>query len=135
MRFSTGTAVDGSPVLSAALADRLTALNGQKGAPRSFDGLDAIFEEQAYRLSFWRVAAEEINYRRFFDVNDLAAIRMENPAVFAQAQPATPATPATPPAKAESKPDAKSDTTKKDTKKKKSTTKKQTAPKAEEKKS
>ena len=37
---------------------------------------------QAYRLAFWRVAAEEINYRRFFDVNDLAAIRMELPEVF-----------------------------------------------------
>ena len=37
---------------------------------------------QAYRLAYWRVAAEEINYRRFFDINDLAAIRMEDPAVF-----------------------------------------------------
>src|SRR5439155_250449 len=37
---------------------------------------------QSYRLAFWRVAAEEINYRRFFDVNDLAAIRMELPEVF-----------------------------------------------------
>ena len=34
---------------------------------------------QAYRLADWRVAGEEINYRRFFDVNDLAAIRMEEP--------------------------------------------------------
>ena len=38
--------------------------------------------DQSYRLAFWRVAAEEINYRRFFDVNDLAAIRMELPEVF-----------------------------------------------------
>ena len=38
--------------------------------------------EQSYRLAFWRVATEEINYRRFFDINDLAAIRMEDPAVF-----------------------------------------------------
>src|SRR5262249_28314888 len=37
---------------------------------------------QAYRLAFWRVAAEEINYRRFFDINELAAIRMELPEVF-----------------------------------------------------
>src|SRR5690606_32593225 len=34
------------------------------------------------RLAFWRVAADEINYRRFFDVNELAALRMENEAVF-----------------------------------------------------
>ena len=33
-------------------------------------------------LSYWRVAADEINYRRFFDINDLAALRMEEPAVF-----------------------------------------------------
>ena len=36
-----------------------------------------------YRLSFWRVASDEINYRRFFDINDLAAIRVESPEVFA----------------------------------------------------
>ena len=32
---------------------------------------------QAYRLAFWRVAGEELNYRRFFDINELAAIRTE----------------------------------------------------------
>jgi hypothetical protein len=42
----------------------------------------ALLNDQAYRLAFWRVAAEEINYRRFFDINDLAAIRMEVPEVF-----------------------------------------------------
>ncbi|MFN2507728.1 MAG: malto-oligosyltrehalose synthase, partial [Chthoniobacterales bacterium] len=50
--------------------------------PRSFDKLDELLNDQAYRLAFWRVAAEEINYRRFFDINDLAAIRMELPEVF-----------------------------------------------------
>jgi (1->4)-alpha-D-glucan 1-alpha-D-glucosylmutase len=35
-----------------------------------------------YRLSYWRVASDEINYRRFFDINDLAALRMENETVF-----------------------------------------------------
>jgi (1->4)-alpha-D-glucan 1-alpha-D-glucosylmutase len=47
-----------------------------------FDRLDAFIGEQSYRLSYWRVAGEEINYRRFFDVNTLAAIRMELPEVF-----------------------------------------------------
>ncbi|MEA3209845.1 MAG: (1-_4)-alpha-D-glucan 1-alpha-D-glucosylmutase [Chthoniobacter sp.] len=51
--------------------------------PASFDRLDALINDQPYRLSFWRVAAEEINYRRFFDINSLAAIRMELPEVFA----------------------------------------------------
>ena len=47
-----------------------------------FDRLDELINAQAYRLSSWRVAGEEINYRRFFDVNTLAAIRMELPEVF-----------------------------------------------------
>lgn len=55
--------------------------NGTPGDPRSFDLLDTLIEQQPYRLAFWRVAGEEINYRRFFDVNDLAAIRIELPEV------------------------------------------------------
>ncbi|RMH02998.1 MAG: malto-oligosyltrehalose synthase, partial [Nitrospirae bacterium] len=60
----------------------LRLFNGTKGNSQSFDLLDALLRDQAYRLAFWQVAAEEINYRRFFDVNQLAAIRMENPQVF-----------------------------------------------------
>jgi (1->4)-alpha-D-glucan 1-alpha-D-glucosylmutase len=60
----------------------LRDLNGTKGNPASFDRLERLLADQAYRLSYWRVAADEINYRRFFDVNDLAAIRIEDPAVF-----------------------------------------------------
>ena len=60
----------------------VTTLNGTKGKPESFEGLDELLSSQAYRLAYWRVAAEEINYRRFFDINELAAIRMEDPAVF-----------------------------------------------------
>jgi (1->4)-alpha-D-glucan 1-alpha-D-glucosylmutase len=61
----------------------VAALNGIAGAPRSFDALDELLSAQAYRLAYWRVAGEEINYRRFFDINELAAIRMEDPSVFA----------------------------------------------------
>ena len=56
--------------------------NGTKGDPRSFDRLDALLSEQAYRLAHWRVASEEINYRRFFDINELASLRVEDPDVF-----------------------------------------------------
>lgn len=56
--------------------------NGTKGKPESFDLLDGLLNLQAYRLSFWGVATEEINYRRFFDINSLAAIRTEEPVVF-----------------------------------------------------
>ncbi|CAN5615253.1 malto-oligosyltrehalose synthase [soil metagenome] len=71
-----------APPVQEAVEKALTIINGTPGDPRSFDALDALLTDQAYRLAFWRVAAEEINYRRFFDINDLAAIRMELPEVF-----------------------------------------------------
>ncbi|HEU0055121.1 MAG TPA: malto-oligosyltrehalose synthase, partial [Longimicrobium sp.] len=57
-------------------------LNGTPGVASSFDALDSLLDAQSYRLASWRVAAEEINYRRFFDVNDLAGVRVEIPRVF-----------------------------------------------------
>ena len=60
----------------------VAVFNGVPGEPHSFDLLDTLLELQPYRLSFWRVATEEINYRRFFDVNDLAAVRAEQSTVF-----------------------------------------------------
>jgi (1->4)-alpha-D-glucan 1-alpha-D-glucosylmutase len=50
--------------------------------PSRFDLLDALLDHQAYRLAYWRVAGEEINYRRFVDINGLAAIRQEDAVVF-----------------------------------------------------
>jgi (1->4)-alpha-D-glucan 1-alpha-D-glucosylmutase len=64
------------------LGEVLDLLNGRKGVPESFDELDTILEEQSYRLSFWRNAAEEINYRRFFDISDLISMRVHDPEVF-----------------------------------------------------
>ena len=74
--------VSGSEPIRLFLQENVCVINGTKGDPRSFDLLDQILNDQAYRLAYWRVAAEEINYRRFFDINELAAIRMEIPAVF-----------------------------------------------------
>ena len=71
-----------APQVQQAIEKALAQINGRAGDPRSFDKLDELLNAQSYRLAFWRVAAEEINYRRFFDVNDLAAIRMELPEVF-----------------------------------------------------
>lgn len=65
-----------------AIDHAVAVFQGSPGDARSFDRLDTLIENQAYRLSFWRVAAEEINYRRFFDINQLAAIRVELPEVF-----------------------------------------------------
>src|SRR6267378_863467 len=71
-----------APQVQQAIEKALAQINGEPGDPRSFDALDKLLNAQSYRLAFWRVAAEEINYRRFFDVNDLAAIRVELPKVF-----------------------------------------------------
>ena len=71
-----------APEVQRAIEKALLQINGKRVDPRSFDKLDDLLNAQSYRLAFWRVAAEEINYRRFFDVNDLAAVRVELPKVF-----------------------------------------------------
>jgi (1->4)-alpha-D-glucan 1-alpha-D-glucosylmutase len=71
-----------SPPVRDAIDAALGEFNGTVGEPESFNLLDRLIEAQPYRLAFWRVAGEEINYRRFFDINELAAIRMELPEVF-----------------------------------------------------
>lgn len=71
-----------SPHIAEFIDENVTLFNGTKGDPRSFDLLDDLLDDQAYRLAYWRVASEEINYRRFFDINELAAIRTEDHTVF-----------------------------------------------------
>ena len=66
-----------------AIAEGLAVINGTPGVPTTFDRLERLMAEQFYRLANWRVAAHEINYRRFFDVNELAAVRVEQAQVFA----------------------------------------------------
>ncbi len=74
--------IGASPPVREEVDASLRDLNGRKGEPASFDRLERLMSEQVYRLCHWRVASDEINYRRFFDVNELAALRMEDPAVF-----------------------------------------------------
>jgi (1->4)-alpha-D-glucan 1-alpha-D-glucosylmutase len=74
--------VANSPAIGAALHEALGEINGEKGNAKSFDLLERLLEAQWYRLAYWRVASDEINYRRFFDINDLAAIRVEDQRVF-----------------------------------------------------
>ncbi|MFL6333602.1 MAG: malto-oligosyltrehalose synthase [Pyrinomonadaceae bacterium] len=85
IRRRLSTLVKESNEIRAAVHDALARLNGTPGQPESFDTLEELISQQTYRLSFWRVAADEINYRRFFDVNDLAALRVEERPVFAAA--------------------------------------------------
>ena len=67
------------------MANATAAFDGTAGDAESFRALHAVLERQHYRLAFWRVGADEINYRRFFNINELAGIRMENPTLFAAA--------------------------------------------------
>ncbi|HEY4369403.1 MAG TPA: malto-oligosyltrehalose synthase [Steroidobacteraceae bacterium] len=77
--------IERSPGVGSFIAAAVRQINGVTGAAATFDALDGLLETQTYRLAYWRVAADEINYRRFFDVNSLAALRMDDPAVFADA--------------------------------------------------
>ena len=73
---------EAQPQVQAFLAQNVALFNGTLDQPQSFDLLDALLQEQAYRLCYWRVASEEVNYRRFFDINGLAALSMEKLEVF-----------------------------------------------------
>jgi (1->4)-alpha-D-glucan 1-alpha-D-glucosylmutase len=70
------------PAVAAAIAAAVAQFEGRLGEPQTFDRLHRLLETQHYRIANWRVAAEEINYRRFFNINDLAALRMELPELF-----------------------------------------------------
>jgi (1->4)-alpha-D-glucan 1-alpha-D-glucosylmutase len=70
------------PAVATALATALRRFAGLPGEARSFDRLHRLLEAQHYRIADWHVAAEEINYRRFFNINDLAGLRMELPELF-----------------------------------------------------
>ena len=75
--------IESSSTVRKIVNEVLQLTNGMPGDSRSFDRLHRLLEAQAYRMALWRVSAEEINYRRFFDINDLVGLRMENPQVFA----------------------------------------------------
>lgn len=71
-----------SPETADCLLRAVELINGEPGNAGSFDDLHELIKAQAFRLADWRVASDDINYRRFFDTNDLAGIRMENENVF-----------------------------------------------------
>jgi (1->4)-alpha-D-glucan 1-alpha-D-glucosylmutase len=63
--------------VAAALDDEMDALNADP------DRLDALLRRQNYRLAHWRTASEELDYRRFFNIESLIGVRVEDPEVFA----------------------------------------------------
>ena len=68
------------PVHARAVAEAVASYHPRSEAGR--ERLHRLLERQAYRLSWWRAATDEINWRRFFDVNSLAGVRVELPQVF-----------------------------------------------------
>ena len=71
-----------SPAVRQHIDATMSRFNGVKGDSASFDLLHQMLDQQAYQLTYWRVARERINYRRFFDVTDLIGIRAQDPQVF-----------------------------------------------------
>ncbi len=64
------------------IEENIKTFNGIPGKPESFDLLDKLLADQFFRLAFWKVGNEELNYRRFFTVNDLISMRVEDEKVF-----------------------------------------------------
>ena len=84
---SRDRAADGRRALQEAYAQQRAAFDAALAAfaPQAEDSrgrLHMLLERQAYRLAWWRAASDEINWRRFFDINGLAGVRQELPAVF-----------------------------------------------------
>ncbi|MDE1169738.1 MAG: malto-oligosyltrehalose synthase [Verrucomicrobium sp.] len=69
--------LEGEPALAAALEEVLRDYNGRPGDARSFDRLHALLDDQNYRLAFWKTGAHETNYRRFFAIDTLVGLRVE----------------------------------------------------------
>lgn len=70
----------GDPQILKAIEANLTHYDST--TEEGFDKLHQLLERQSYRLASWRTAADDINWRRFFDINELGGLRVERPAVF-----------------------------------------------------
>ena len=68
------------PAIHQAVQRTLALYDAREG--EGFARLHALLEQQSYRLASWRTAADDINWRRFFDVNELGGLRVERPEVF-----------------------------------------------------
>ena len=78
IRHTLWEAYNSNAVIKAFVDENVRTFNGEKGKAESFNLLDDLLSQQVFRLSFWKVAAEEINYRRFFCVNGLISLKVED---------------------------------------------------------
>ncbi len=76
LRKALARLCDEKPEIAAAIDSAVEAINA------SPDKIDALLDRQNYRLAFWKTAVEELDYRRFFDINTLISLRMEDERVF-----------------------------------------------------
>jgi len=74
--------VSGKPDVADAIDSAIAKFKGTPGKPESFQRLHDLIQQQNWRAAFFRVAADDINYRRFFNINELAGLRMEQPELF-----------------------------------------------------
>jgi (1->4)-alpha-D-glucan 1-alpha-D-glucosylmutase len=81
-RERLGRLLAASEIVARFVDECITRANGEPGVPATFEPLHDLLETQAFRLASWRTASDEINYRRFFDINELAGLRVEDPRVF-----------------------------------------------------
>ncbi len=68
--------------VKAMVDENIQTINGSPGKPESFNLLDDLLSGQLFKLSYWKVATKEINYRRFFNINELISLRVQDDAVF-----------------------------------------------------
>src|SRR4029078_5082918 len=73
---------NGSPEIKKHLDVNLATFNGVPGNPESFNLLDRFVAQEHYRLAFWKIAAEELYYRRFFNINELISLKIQDERVF-----------------------------------------------------
>lgn len=64
------------------LNENILTFNGKSGYPDSFGLLDELLSRQFFRLSYWKIATKEINYRRFFNINSLISLMVQSDDVF-----------------------------------------------------
>jgi len=73
---------EGNEQIKMFIDESLKIYNGEKGIPESYTALDTLLADQHFRFAFWKVATQEINYRRFFTVNELISLRMQKEETF-----------------------------------------------------
>ena len=71
-----------SPDVKQFIEENIQTLNGEPGNPESYNLLDNLLSDQFFRLSYWKVGNEELNYRRFFTINELISLKIEDREVF-----------------------------------------------------